>query len=197
MSKYLDDFLQAEVCPVLRANAFGRDGMLFSRDRHWCVDMIEFLECRYRPLTFTINLGIFVPEMHELVWGDQPIGGSAFCQLRRRIGEINRSGGKSLDLWWKLDLNSMPNVATEIKTLIDDVMLPYLEKVGSLPQLKHEIEKSPKSVLSQQATKLGLAAIAATVGDTESARKLLSSMVNSSWSKNANVLADRLKLKPL
>src|SRR5215475_11462786 len=52
---------------------------------------------------FTINLGIFVPEVHRLYLGKNPIWVLEYnCSIRSRLGQLS---AEKKELWWRAELN--------------------------------------------------------------------------------------------
>lgn len=193
MSANLNKFLRENVRPVLYASGFAGEDRLFSRERDHYMDLVEFQQFKSDSMKFTMNVGIFIPEIHELIWGGRMAEGLVFCILRRRVGElISPDTHEALDIWWDLRKVSPSGLSLEIAGLMHSVVFPFLARINSHEQLMSEILNSPKSWASQQAFKLNLAALAAKMGDTKTAHEILELMVNSPWSTNAKNLADRL-----
>src|SRR5215207_2910550 len=140
MSHRLNKFLSRHLTPPLVTAGFvGEDGNYF-RDREWCLDLVQVQESK-RSLpqqpTFTINAGIFVPEIHQLLWGDRPTSGLTSCLLRHRIGDFVDAGSPrgGLDKWWTLEIGNDAAVGSELECLTRNVV-HLLDSVYSLEALR-------------------------------------------------------------
>lgn len=83
---------------------------------------------------FTVNLGVFVQEVHEQLTG-QPAPGfipEYVCELRKRLPELLPDADRPVTEkgvgWWSLDDPPL-KTASEIRRLTTDYAFPFLETV--------------------------------------------------------------------
>lgn len=86
--------------------------------------------------SFTVNLGIYIPEVYELasesVWTHGDFIKESMCQIRARLGEITH--GK--DVWYKLDNVDTDSISQEIASLLEGYGLPFFESIDTREKLE-------------------------------------------------------------
>ncbi len=92
--------------------------------------------------TFTINLGLFIPELHAAT-ESTPVTGSIKeydCDVRRRIGELMPAG---MDYWWKVtSTTDSAAIAKEVCQALLQHGMPWLDQTGkSLSDVAHELQR--------------------------------------------------------
>ncbi len=92
--------------------------------------------------TFTINLGLFIPELHAAT-ESTPVTGSIKeydCDVRRRIGELMPAG---MDYWWKVtSTTDSAAMAKEVCQALLQHGMPWLDQTGkSLSDVAHELQR--------------------------------------------------------
>ena len=105
----LSTVLNAHVTPLLRRHGFDRSGRTYYRERAGGQQLVSFQAHSANSRqggSFTVNLGLFFPELYDIVHGgplrDPPQG--HHCQVRYRIGQIAADGrvrtDHPRDEWW-------------------------------------------------------------------------------------------------
>ena len=124
------DYIQTVIYKNLSTFGYSKQGRTFNRPLESGLIHVINLQLGRRFLSgkFTINLGVCVPEIYQLIWDEDPprFVDHGDCEIRKRIGELI---SPSIDFWWDLTKNP--------KTLSKSVML-HIEKHG-LPYLNHFI----------------------------------------------------------
>jgi hypothetical protein len=122
---------------------------------------------------FTINVGVFFPEVHTLMdlgYGPGPRGPKeSECTLRERIGML-MPGGE--DRWWTvrpgswlraLDGNSPERIAEELRDASATFAKPWLDRLSDLRVARDEAERTDALFVS--------AACSLVLGDDDEARR--------------------------
>jgi Domain of unknown function (DUF4304) len=135
--------VQSEMADLFRQRGFRKRNRTYNRPSNdGLVQVINFQMGRYDPPGtseipgmrenlygyFTVNLGVFVPEVAELYYpGESREFIAEFsCQLRVRLGEL---GNKRKDLWWPL--SSPTKVVAEIRERLINDGFSFLERFAS------------------------------------------------------------------
>jgi Domain of unknown function (DUF4304) len=122
---------------------------------------------------FTVNLGVFVPEVHRL-WHGYPLRktiSEADCCIRSRLGSVGR---EYEDVWRALQRND-----ALYKEVFDDLIriaLPYFKKFST----REEILRETSEYLGYSPTRIVQALILYEQGQTGKAAQLLSEQVENS-----------------
>ena len=150
---------------------------------------------------FTVNVGVYVPEVGEALYGIKP--GAAIreydCCIRERLGNI---GPERSDMWWP---------ARDQRGTIDDLeeriirdALPYLEVYSTRDRILAAYPKNPHGFgLGGPTSRIVVAIILARRGDVSEAKELLVEQVNEARERNprhvefVETLSDKLGLGPL
>jgi hypothetical protein len=85
---------------------------------------------------FTINLGIFIPEVERL-WNEQPLPKRVrelHCSIRTRLGELSNRR----DTWWRLDRSQ--RMYDEITSLALQFGVPFFERFATRGRILGEFE---------------------------------------------------------
>jgi len=135
--------IQSRIGRVLKSLGFTRKGRTFRRETDEGVLQIIAIQAgpfeigpplppsvsHMRPNyygKFTINLGVFVPEIHERT--NPPVGlgrviSDAHCDIRTRLGKISEGG----DIWWSV-LDSSEEEIEDIIALLIHVGVAFLDR---------------------------------------------------------------------
>jgi hypothetical protein len=135
------DEMQASVRPFLKELGFRARARAFNRTTSdGITHVIEFQVGRFDPPgtqyyagirqnlygRFTVNVGVFVPELHEYAWnGARKLTfiHEYYCWVRERLGSL---GPERQDIWWKLE--AIPQQAADVFHRIERDGLPFLAK---------------------------------------------------------------------
>ncbi len=132
---------------------------------------------------FTVNLGIFIPEISELQHNEKPreFVQEYLCQIRSRFRELINS---KKDIWWDLSKNENV-ISRDIQNLIENHALPFFEKLENRDLIIKNLVKISKNfkLLNSGTCDLQLALIFYKKRDLEKAKKYLKAQFNSSKHK--------------
>ena len=186
LSKQLDE-IQRTLTPVLSARDFRKKGRTYNRSTD--DTLIHVVNIQMGPSDppgttyipglrenmyglFTINLGVYVPEVADLHEGERP---KAYvreynCSIRARLGELD---GNRQDIWWHIATGA--ELASELESRFERHGFPFLERFSTRDQIVSHFQ------LYQQRMKLAAcspprivsAVILAVRGDKAQANALL------------------------
>ncbi len=154
--------LASSITPVLSNAVFKKTGRTFRRELEQLTWIIEFqVRNRTNPdlLDFTINGGIFVPNVVSTYTprAEPKRPTESDCTLTFRIGMLRED---RLDKWWAIDKETsteqMSAIGTEVRSRIEDEMLPFLAKfenpgdvvaaLTSSSQIGHDVFLNPPNL---------------------------------------------------
>ena len=136
----------AHIAPILRGANFRKRRHTFNRPvERGMVHVVNFQMGPHDPPgtqefppfrtnlygLFTVNLGVFVPEMVQQSWAE-PMGGwvvEPLCQLRMRLGQLLPEG---LDTWWHLERR---DAASDVQRALTEGGLPWLDDLTTRAEL--------------------------------------------------------------
>lgn len=122
---------------------------------------------------FTVNLGVFVPEVAEYLDGIRH--GKTIheydCCLRARLGTI---GPEQRDLWW--DLSETGDVLSDVMERLSRDAFPWFDRFGTRDSLLSELNRESVRSLTT-VPRIVSAIILAKRGDTSTARALLDAQI--------------------
>jgi hypothetical protein len=116
---------------LLKTSGFKKSGMTWNRGSPW-VQVLNIQSDRNNTSAsghFTINLGIFVPEIQDVTEGP-PVKGAPKeydCGICSRIGEILPS---MQDFWWSTEM-PWEQLATQVLETTALFAIPWFDRVGS------------------------------------------------------------------
>ncbi len=163
----IEEVIRRAVVPELKPLGFRRAGRTFRRTLRECIQVVNVQSSRWndaREGQFTLNLGVYFPaahaEMRDLLrWSPGTAGPTEpECTVRRRIGRLLPS---NLDKWWTVrPAEPSDRVVEEVRALLRDPALPWVERVSTLAGARAEADGGPAIALSLL------------LGDLEAARRL-------------------------
>lgn len=121
---------------------------------------------------FTINCGVFVPEISEFTNIKPPPSfiPEHFCCLRARLGKL---GPEVADLWW--DITDDSQIIDQLTMRIERDALPFFARFQSRDAILAELRKENKASYVGTPPRIICAIILARRGKKEEARELLAS----------------------
>ncbi|HYG36919.1 MAG TPA: DUF4304 domain-containing protein [Clostridia bacterium] len=198
MNKRLRSFIERAIKPPLVASGFDGEQELFWRERDWALDEVHVQQSSYDgpgASNFTLNVGILIPEIHNLIWGEEETRGFPNCLLQRRIGELCAADRpqRAVDLWWTLTGASSLRLEVEVKEAVQRYVIPFLDRIRSLSDVRTELERSSTARKSMPVTRLGTAVLSAKLGDQPAAetefRALLRDNQMAGWASRVKRVA--------
>lgn len=209
------DDIQSRLAPLLKEDGFKKRGRTFNRtSSEGLVSVVNFQMGKFDPPgttfipglrenlygSFTINLGIFVPEVYRTLF-DSDVKGFVLeyhCCIRSRLGML---GQEKRDIWWQADISS--NLLDDLKDRLVSDAFPFLHHFETREAILQDWpdcyniyqfgSSSPPNIV--------LAVILATQGKTDDARQLLEKQIEQSHKSGhkeyVRGLAKKLSLEPL
>lgn len=135
--RVLNQVVAGSLTPILRPLGFKKTGHYFRRPLAQCTQVVNVQASNWstaKELQFTVNMGVFYPEVLALGpfdgWKPSPSGPPEHkCQLRARLGQF-MPGGE--DKWWTIHaVDDAGPVANELRDVFKAHGLPWLEAVSS------------------------------------------------------------------
>lgn len=113
---------------LLRPLGFHRHKATWNRRSGPFIDVID-LQISKSDDMFTINAGVFDPEIYRQCWSEEPKGiiREPKCTVRARIGEL----AAGHDLWWDMDGPNKQETFDRIVETIGSSVVPFLERMHS------------------------------------------------------------------
>jgi hypothetical protein len=127
---------------------------------------------------FTINLGVYIPEVAALQGG-----GTAKswvqeyqCSIRDRLGHVS---GSEKDIWWHARLD--PAIIHDIQACLIDYGFPFLDRFATRDSILAELHGQGKNLTHCSVPRIVCAIIHAKRNEVEIARALLSEQTKETW----------------
>lgn len=126
----------------LKPRGFKKSGNTWVRSGEW-PRVINIQLSRWNSSTgaqFTLNFGLFIESLHDALESLPPKGElkEYDCTVRTRIGELLP---EKRDTWWKVSSGmNAQELADEVFEQIEQVGLPWFERLSSLPTVGAEFE---------------------------------------------------------
>lgn len=198
----IDDLIVRVLDPGLEAAGFQRKRRTWNRLRMGFVDVVDVqtVPRKLGPNTFTMNVGVLVPDLYELVHGRTPprFAEDPECVVRVRVGELLNRGGadRFFDRWWTLDSDTEQlNAERELGDALPGRVLPFLERFQSMPDVHTFLETQTGYHRKYGLDRLFLAAARHRVGDVEGALRELTDVRHKdrAWGRHAESVERRLR----
>ncbi len=169
IGKRIDETIRLGLAPLLKQQGFSKSGRTFHRLTGvvWQVVNVQASQGNSDASgKFTINVGVYVPEVAVLA-GQAPIAGKPKeyeCTVRERIGTLMPGGA---DHWWVLlPSTDLAVVATSVTQAVTAYGLPWLDAHASVQQVTQALACQPSV----------MAAAAALAADRDEAIKRIKRM---------------------
>lgn len=118
---------------------------------------------------FSIECGVFVPEIHELEFKPKSFVGTPDCALRARIGELSGVEDKT----WNLKDN-LTELSNDVNRRIQTLVLPFLDRFATRKDIVTGwVEFAESKLRSQPRSRLDVAIILARQSRRDEAREHL------------------------
>lgn len=173
------DGVQGRLTKLLQPHGYGKRGRTFRRDAGEGV--VQVVNLQMRPFAdgapggamalvdrFTVNLGIFIPELRPDTAADADAVQEYDCALRARIGGLL---DPPHDHWW--DLPGDAGLGAEIAGVMEAHGLPFLERFATRDAVIAEWIPFSEGRCPLATARTDVAALLAARGDVAEARALL------------------------
>ena len=133
----------------LKAEGFRKKNLCWNRKRCDLVDVITLQKAKYssaEETVFTINIGIFIPEFFNIIWGKIPPAfiTEANCIIRFRLYDLvqGKVYGDAKDEWFSFSgENELASFSDKLSTYIEKLLLPYLKRFDSYESVLEFVQK--------------------------------------------------------
>jgi hypothetical protein len=208
------DEIQAALIPFLMGNGFKKRGRTFNRtSKDGLISVINFQMGAFDPPgttyipgirenfygLFTINLGIFVPEVYraQREGGVKNFVQEYHCCIRARLGRL---GPKRQDIWWKAVCSQ--ELVSDLQKRLEMDALPFLQHFETREAIIRDWpDYFDKNIIGLSNPNIVLAIILANQGRTDEARFFLEKQVketqHTGHKEYVRNLAKRLGLEEL
>jgi len=138
----IDRVIRAGLAPRLKAEGFKKQARNFYRRSDLRTDVVIIQASRWNEGasgSFTLNLGVYFPEVTEMAGGPRPpeVPKEYHCSVRARIGHLMPAG---TDLWWDVsDEINEQNLAKEVVDAWHRFGRAWLESVASYSGARAEL----------------------------------------------------------
>lgn len=195
----LKDLIQKHVAPLLQQYGFKKKELVWNRLNGRIVQVVDFQLSRFcsnNEEDFTINLGVFDPQVWKKCWAKEPpkFIKEEDCFPRVRIGQLlNGFSEESTDRWWSCsEKTNEDELGREIESLLEDKCLPFLDDMLD----RHEVIKfcSLSADHFMPIEKIYLAIFKNSIGDDHSSDELLSevSAISKAWANRVEQVRAQL-----
>jgi hypothetical protein len=178
--RIIDEVIRRYLHPLLKEHSFVRKARTWNRTRAEFIDVVNVQASQWNTGeagVFTVNLGVFSPEIHQIISGKQsPTFVKEYqCVVRTRLGkEDNQVTGLMLDQWWKFDSKTdLEQLGREIADLLVTHGFPFVERLNSLEALDAFLTQYSNTKQSTPLDYISLAIVKAQLGNTAYAREIL------------------------
>jgi hypothetical protein len=189
---YVESLATQVVGPILREARFKKKGLTWNRKREDLVDVVNIQRDKGGlPESFTVNVGVFIPDFYEIVWGVRKTSsvGEAACPVRIRIGPLMQgdlSQRVGTDVWWDLDSDAaLEKVGLEISHLLSAKVLPFLDSFQTIRDVHAFMDNARGGLSGAWDFRLYLAIAKYRVGDAEGAKAILEECRRVGWTQHA------------
>jgi len=125
---------------------------------------------------FTINLGVYIPEVSEVRGGiAKPWVQEYHCSIRSRLG---RASDNTQDLWWHA--RNAAEAVADIQPLLLSYGLLFLDRFRSRDLILAELDGHGENLAHCHTPRIVCAIILAGRGQTDSARELMAAQAQES-----------------
>ena len=166
------DLIQAEAHKYLNPFGYMKSGRSFNKSLDSGLIHVINFQMGKRSLAgkFTINLGVFIPEVYQAIWDKEATHiNHGNCEIKKRIGFLTPT---PKDLWWDLKRNSR-RLSKNVLMHLDKYGLPYLNQFNTQEDIILLWNKHGGSIGLPPRAGLSIAILSANRGQHEAARRLL------------------------
>lgn len=191
----LADLIKNHVTPLLKQHGFKKKDLTWNKSKDGVVQVVDFQLSRFssdEEEDFTINLGVFDPQVWKKCWGKKPpkFIKEEDCFPRMRVSQLLN---KSTDYWWAYDANTNDSeLGKEIEELLEGKCLPFLNRMLDQNEVVNFYSSDTEHLMPIE--KIYLAIIKNDVGDAYSSDELLSEVVtiSKSWATRVDQVRSQL-----
>jgi len=194
--KRIDELAKEHVGPLLKKNGFRKKRLSWNRARGPFVDIIDIQELPGSTRDnerFVLNVGVFIPDFYEAVWG-KPYKGfaqEADAVFRVRLGGLlegefsGRVNGSFINLDTESDIRE---VGEELYLAIEKKVLPRIESFSDLQSLDSFVDSMGGWQKDYPLMQIYSALLKQSLGDKDAAIATLDGVIagkNKAWAIHA------------
>jgi hypothetical protein len=183
ISKLIDEVLKLGLSPLMKAQGFRKAGRDFHRrvGENWHILNVQASQGNVGVAgKFTINLGVYLPAISNLVSAHAPAATPKEyeCTVRARIGSVMPAKG---DFWWQIDPSTdLGTVAKEVAKAVSGHAFAWFNAHNDAKQVAEALRFQPS---------IESAAAALVAGDRKGAIERIASMIGTRPSATKRAVA--------
>jgi hypothetical protein len=175
----LDKLISDHIHPVLMRIGFKRKANTWNQANDTSTLVINLQSSQWNSDyagSFTINLGVFVPQVYEICWSKNAPSfiTEPQCLIRRRIGDLISEGDVKLDHWWSIETSTdTAYLGGQVVDVLIRQGVPFLSQFKSLSIVHDFLISNAKQNDVAPLKLIYIAIIKHLMGDQAGARRLL------------------------
>jgi hypothetical protein len=200
----LHTFDKTVLSPLLFENGFKKRGLTWNRGSGEIVQVLDLQKSKFSDaerIDFTINVGIWARPVWMVLSGATPprFIKESDCYTSFRVGQLLADFcPKATDLWWILtNENDVERVGVEVRTIVSDKCLPFLDRFRSLEDVKQFYDSTELRLMPGE--KLYCAVLNHLLGDHAAYDRLMADFKDkklSAWQPRVAEVTQRLQNVP-
>jgi len=134
----LASLVRQYVAPLLSAYDFRKSKLVWNRRRLEIIQVLDIQVSRWsdkEELSFTINLGVLVERVWQILW-DKPVPKTvqeADCFPRMRVSYLLEEGPLRKDIWWAItQTTDLDALGPELQSVLSEKCIPFLDRLDSV-----------------------------------------------------------------
>lgn len=205
---FVETLAKETVAPIMSSAGFRKKRFTWNRNRAGFIDVVNIQRDKipHKDMdVFTMNIGIFVPEFFQIIWG-KPKNSYAIeadCPIDMRIGTFFRDDldeSLSYDKWWEVESErtlserTLIEASIEIAHILQQRVIPFFERFNTIQDI-HDFMKGYSGGLKEfPLYKLYFAIAKYYINDIEGCRKIVEECRKTTWKPRADIVYEALKL---
>jgi hypothetical protein len=171
IGKLIDEVVALGLKQLMKENGFKKKRRNFYKEENGVYQILNVQGSIFNDANegrFTVNLGIFFPEINKLVGIHhlQGVPTEPDCTLRQRVGHLTPQG---TDHWWRVQPGDpIEQIAEHLKSLVANYGLPWLDRNRQISVALPLLKKQNPFVA---------AATALYEGNREEAKKIINDLI--------------------
>ena len=144
ISKKIDDIINLDLKALMKAKGFKKKARNFYKELDGGVFLLVNVQGSMyndnQDARYTVNLGVFFPEIYELVgFGNvAKVPSVPDCSISKRIGHLKP---EKTDYWWQLTpASNLQQLATNLSASVEQYGLPWLQRNSSIADASAELK---------------------------------------------------------
>ena len=195
----INDLIKEHVAPLLKRHGFKKKDMTWNKSVNGFTQVINFQVSTYsddQEESFTINLGLFSPEVWKVCWQKEPpkFIKEDDCFPRIRASQLfGKLSQESTDHWWRCSQGSNDNdLSNEVIALLEGKCIPFVDGLLTMQNISELYSSKDVKLLPIDKVYLGI--IKNLTGDKVSSSELLDSVasISKAWAIRVEIVQKQL-----